>query len=273
MDNYGKILGGALKNADDLPRVYRTPHKTPQRLPCRQCECRPAPDVEVAGMGWLSLLLCDVCQNNAERADRRALAQRQEEHRQEQTLKRWKAAGLDAVDMALPYKLDRRMEGMVRAVTNQGESWCRYLWGPPGTGKTTQAVVLTRELVQAGWRCLIVTEQALVNSLKPPTEGDPTPQRSTTFYVERFDLLVIDEVGRDGLTEWGASQMSEVLGRRLDGRERRPTVLTTNLSLLELERGPLGRRISGRVMEATGEHGSLHMTIDYRARNAGLGAA
>lgn len=123
--------------------------------------------------------------------------------------------------------------------------WFGLLMGDTGTGKSTQLVRAARYYMRKGWSARYVSEEDLLDGLRPSREG-----------IEAFkhiDLLCIDEWGADGeLSHWATKTLFLILGERWE--QGRPTLLATNHSPEDLEANPsIGKRMMSRVMQACRE--------------------
>lgn len=253
-------------NAHKIPHTYLRPAVEPPRLLCLKCQRRHAPDVQTFDDLWCSLLYCDPCANAAERLDNAERAEVGEAKRRDDLRRRMGAAGLSPVEIDSPFKLDPRFLGL-RHPLRTGEhladidAWARYVYGPSGTGKSTQAALAVREYVALGWRCRFATVDEIIDDCKP--EGVAA---DSLAYFDRFDLLVIDDLGRETLTPWATGKIVELLDRRLSERHRRPTVITSNLTPNDLRSPPWGARIQERVLRACGPEGLILYTDQHRRR-------
>ena len=70
--------------------------------------------------------------------------------------------------------------------------------------------------------------------------------------MERYlaaDVLILDDLGAERLTEWAAERLYMLIGQRHD--EERTTVFTSNLSLEDVA-AKLGERTTWRILEMCG---------------------
>ena len=161
------------------------------------------------------------------------------------------AAGLSEADLRKPRGwLLPELGGVL-------DGW-RYLHGKPGTGKTTQLTLMVRRHIAdpaREWRCRLLTQAELLESLRPDGWGD-------LGYYQRVDLLCVDELG-PCRTAWEAENMFAVL----DGRYSRglPTVLASNHPLESVGTWEgLGVRYMERIVERCGEGGVVEMKCNFR---------
>lgn len=107
-----------------------------------------------------------------------------------------------------------------------------YLHGNFGTGKSFLIASLLNELkIKYGIRTEFVYVPELLRKLKEDLNlvGDKL------YYLENVDILLLDDIGAEKVTEWGRD---EILGTILQTRMNNgmPTFFTSNLNILELEK-------------------------------------
>ena len=107
-----------------------------------------------------------------------------------------------------------------------------YLHGNFGTGKSFLIASLLNELKNKfGIRTEIVYFPELLRKLKEDLSfvGDKL------YYLENVDILLLDDIGAEKVTEWGRD---EILGTILQTRMNNgmPTFFTSNLTISELEK-------------------------------------
>ena len=123
----------------------------------------------------------------------------------------------------------------------------RGLWfvGPPGTGKTTLAMVVSRAALAAGRSVAIYSLPRLLNEIRETHRSD----RSHVDLLDRLtavDLLHIDDVGAERTTDWVLEELYSIVNARYE--DRRSMVITTNLDHDELS-AQISERTVSRLTE------------------------
>jgi DNA replication protein DnaC len=102
------------------------------------------------------------------------------------------------------------------------------LIGPPGIGKTHIAVSVLREVIaRAGARGLYYDTRALLRDIR--STYNPTLQMAEMDVIRpvmEAELLVLDDLGAERLTDWVEETIGLIVNTRYN--ERRPTIFTSN---------------------------------------------
>jgi DNA replication protein DnaC len=96
--------------------------------------------------------------------------------------------------------------------------------GERGVGKTWEAYAIVRHLlVELGVPVHVVSAPDLVDKLRPNDDGQAD---TGIFYAT--PILVIDDLGAENLSEWGAEQLWRIADMRCNNRL--PFIITSNLT-------------------------------------------
>lgn len=127
----------------------------------------------------------------------------------------------------------------------------RGLWlaGPPGTGKSSVAMLVAKLAARAGHDVLVYPLPKLLGQIRGTFDAEGGSYLSLFREVTQTDLLVLDDLGAERRTEWVLEQLYAIVNERW--ADMRATVVTTNFMKSELEL-QLGSRIVSRLSEMCG---------------------
>ena len=119
------------------------------------------------------------------------------------------------------------------------------LYGPVGTGKSYSAACVANALIDKDYSVLMTNFASLVNQLQGMFEGKQEYINS----LNRYSLLIIDDLGAERSTEYMAEQVFNIIDSRY--RSGLPMIITTNLTADELKKpqAVAYARIYDRVLE------------------------
>lgn len=135
---------------------------------------------------------------------------------------------------------------------------CLLLVGGYGTGKTHLAASIANKLMDNGVPVLFDTFGRHLNKLRAEFNGG----RSVYLeQMETIDMLMLDDVGKEKVSEWSASILYDIINYRYE--HLLPVVITTNLENSALK-GYLGGAVWSRMVEMF--QGVQTKGGDYRQR-------
>lgn len=110
-----------------------------------------------------------------------------------------------------------------------------YLYGTVGTGKTMLSICAAKALIEKGRSVLYFSASSLFERLADCTFGTGTRDSLREFTSDLYgcDLLIIDDLGTEFTNAFVASQLFSCISER--DLNRHPTIISTNLSLRELQ--------------------------------------
>ena len=119
------------------------------------------------------------------------------------------------------------------------------LWGSVGTGKSYLAGCIANALMEKEISVKMTNFAIILGDLAATFEG----RNEYISKLCRYPLLILDDFGMERGTEYGLEQVYNVIDSRY--RSEKPLIVTTNLSLDELNNPPdtAHKRIYDRVTE------------------------
>ena len=129
--------------------------------------------------------------------------------------------------------------------TMKDENIGYLFWGTVGTGKSYLAGCIANALMEKEIPVYMTNFALILNDLVTSFEN----RNEYISHLCRYPLLIIDDFGMERGTEYGLEQVYNVIDSRY--RSRRPLIVTTNLTLQELQNPPdtAHSRIYDRLIE------------------------
>lgn len=137
--------------------------------------------------------------------------------------------------------------------------------GPVGTGKTHLAAAIAHEQIKKRRSVLFGTVPSLLSRIKATYSDDHETEREVMSVFFRCSLLVLDDLGKEKVSEWVEERLYEIVNGRYE--RNLPIVITTNVGLKAVkERYRLnGAAIVSRLHEMC-PRGVMLAGSDYRMK-------
>ncbi|UVX67669.1 MAG: AFG1-like ATPase [Namikivirus ikeda] len=157
-------------------------------------------------------------------------------------MREWTFAKSDHADQRNE-NIARRYVANFDAMRKQGTGL--LLCGSVGTGKSFLAAAIANELISQGTPCLMTNFSRIISRISEKFGGD----QKYLDDLNRFDLLIIDDLGAERDTEFTWEKVMNVIDARY--RAGLPLIITTNLGPKDFtDRGDIRRqRVFSRLKE------------------------
>ena len=219
-------------------------------LYCGKCKTAKQVRVNILGQERTPFCLCK-CEAEKRDAEEAARAQLEFEKRikdmrrvgfPDDEMQKWTFAADDNANEKIT-KVAQNYVANFQQMKENGKGL--LLFGTVGTGKTFAAACIANALIDKGVPCLVTNFARLVNTISGMYDG----KQEYIDGLNRFDLLVIDDLASEADTEY----RNEIIYNVIDSRYKAglPLIITTNLTAQELKQSAdiKKQRIYSRLFE------------------------
>lgn len=120
-----------------------------------------------------------------------------------------------------------------------------FFQGSTGLGKTHLSLAIAERVIERGFNVLYSPAQALISQLERERFRRGNDGEPALDFVLDCDLLILDDLGTEFTTSFSTALIYNIINARLI--DRRPTIISTNLTLKEIE-DQYSPRIISRIM-------------------------
>lgn len=134
-----------------------------------------------------------------------------------------------------------------------------WLMGDTGTGKTSLAMLVSKEILGRGRTAAIYSLPKLLGRIRSTYDSEPGEESYADFFERlcEVDMLHLEDLGTEKRTEWVLEQLYALINERYE--RQKSVMVTTNYDQTELEE-QLGDRIVSRLVEICGDPLPLYGT-------------
>lgn len=232
MDGFSKVLLDIAESTE--PNRQAEDYIKDGLLYCGKCQTPKQVEVEINGTITRPYCMCR-CETetyNMEKAKKREILRQEEIERNRQS-------GLVDLDMRhCKFALDDRKNPKISDISQRyvehfqkmlGKGKGLIYLGNAGTGKSFMAGCVANALIDKGYRVLMTNFPRIINELSGMYEG----KQAYIDGLNRYDLLVIDDLAIERDTEYTAEIIQNVVDSRY--RSGKPLIITTNLTKADFE--------------------------------------
>lgn len=233
MSGFEGAIGAIIAKAEAAKSVADGDYMKDGLLHCGKCNTPKQCHIELFGTIRTPPCLCK-CEKEArdkEEAERkqREFADKVQQYRNmgfpESEMKNWTFANDDGASPRMTAAMQNYVKHFAE-FQKQGKGL--LLFGSVGTGKTFHAACIANALIDTGVPCLVTNFARIANTVQGLFEG-----RQEYFdSLNRFPLLVLDDLAAERKTEWMLETVFNVIDSRY--RAKLPLIVTTNLTREEL---------------------------------------
>lgn len=140
------------------------------------------------------------------------------------------------------FEVDEHNQKIFKMALNYCENWEQMkkenvgfmLWGTPGNGKTYVASCIANHLINELVPVIAISTIGLLGRIKRTYNSyGREGEAEILATLNNASLLVLDDLGAENNTNWVKEKLYEIIDTRY--RQSKPTIITTNLSPIQLK--------------------------------------
>lgn len=146
---------------------------------------------------------------------------------------------------ASPYKRMRNIYNFCVDYANNFTPFSKglLLTGGTGLGKTHLSLAIAREVINKGYGVVYTSVPTLISQAeKEHFSYNPEQKDSTINHITNCDLLILDDLGTEFFSKFSLTAIYNIINSRT--LSQLPTIINTNLSVLEIEENYSQRMVS-----------------------------
>ena len=217
---------------------------------CRRCKKPRQRRMQLFGNEMVIKVRCECQQHEYDRLEEK---RRQQEH--EEKVRRLKAAGLHDIALySYRFDNDNGSNPQMSYAHNYVDHWDDMrkdgigllLWGDVGTGKSFFAGCIANALLEQEISVMMTNFARILNTLTGMYSED---RNEYIENINRYELLIIDDLGIERDTDFANEQIFNVIDSRY--LSMKPMIICTNLTLREMQLPAdlAHKRIYDRILE------------------------
>lgn len=244
------MLEETIKNANMTILVSEEDYQVDGLWYCGKCHTKKQGEYNILGQVVRPMILCkcaaeELAKDEARMAEgekRKAIIRMREVGFPDRKMTEWT---FDADDGSNP-KLTQAMRNYVENFNKfKKDGKGLLLYGSVGTGKTFASAQVANALIDKGIPALVTSISRVVNTIQGMYEG----KQEYIDSLNRYDLVVLDDLGTERSTEYMQEQVFNIIDSRY--RSGLPMIITSNLTMDRIKNpeGIVNQRIYDRVLE------------------------
>ncbi len=120
-----------------------------------------------------------------------------------------------------------------------------FMQGATGLGKTHLSLAIANRVMSYGYNVIYVSTPNIISRLEKEHFNYNFQEDVTDKYLMECDLLILDDIGTEFQTNFSSAMIYNIINSRI--MYKKPTIISTNLSLKEVQ-SAYSKRLVSRIM-------------------------